>query len=926
MDSVIQSLKGYHQLHSQHPSGYISSPGKEFLSYEQTYQQPNALKNNEGPPNLGKPDACITTATLPYFPGEPLQKENLSIQQVSQTKLKSPKNIEHSIPVSNVTKVSNIVSKLQKVIQQEGVENLAIPHVSLKKATSFQNIEHSIPVSNVTKVSNIVSKLQKVIQQEGVESLAFPHVSLKKATSFQNIEHSIPVSNVTKVSNIVSKLQKATQPEGVESLAIPHVSLEKATSFQNIEHSIPVSNVTKVSNIVSKLQKVIQQEGVESLATPHVPLEKATSFQNIEHSIPVSNVTKVSNIVSKLQKVIQQEGVESLATPHVPLEKATSFQNIEHSIPVSNVTKVSNIVSKLQKVTQPEGVENLAIPHVPLKKATSFQNIEHSIPVSNVTKVSNIVSKLQKVIQQEGVESLAIPHVSLKKATSFQNIEHLIPGSNVTKVSNIVSKLQKVTQQEGVESLATPHVPLKKATSLKNNKQALQVTTLSKTSTKLHNLTPQTFHVQKLAKSKSFQTIKQDLNGGQSSCEIPFEAPTLQTCIFKQNAKIESSSRRFLIGKMKDRESISQLVLSAKKGEWKNVWEVLDNKPHLVNCIPSERAWSVLHQAVWHNNVQAVMKILSYPACDPEIRTKQDQTCESGPGKKPVELAKSQQIKDILQSHQGRKVMNEEAPTMLPVDNMLNILGGCIHMTLSCNHGVLIPPRWPIEDHNTVHSIPYIMEAIFRHTNAGDNWIKARNNVSLTLQQYSKPLGDKLWRGDELVEDTKHKFFSRIIKLYTEDLRHICSVVNKMLRLQDTGLFQYQPTSLELSLCPYALLLNAILLHWQKLDGYTGLTYRSCSLTQEQASEYVQGQQFVWLSFSSSSKRKGAFLATNYSYDASAYEFIIDNGAYNLKWAPRGITNYSGFPMEEECLYPFGAKFQVTDVVFNQIQIRLIDY
>ena len=147
-----------------------------------------------------------------------------------------------------------------------------------------------------------------------------------------------------------------------------------------------------------------------------------------------------------------------------------------------------------------------------------------------------------------------------------------------------------------------------------------------------------------------------------------------------------------------------------------------------------------------------------------------------------------------------------------------------------------------------------------------------------------------------------------------------------MLRLQDTSISEYQPTSLELSLCPYALLLNSILLHWNELKGYTGITYRSCCLTKEQASEYVKGQQFVWLGFSSSSKQQGAFRPTNYSNKTSTYDFIIDNGKYNHKWAPRGIARYSAFALEEECLYPFGAKFQVTDVICNKVYIRLVDY
>ena len=90
-----------------------------------------------------------------------------------------------------------------------------------------------------------------------------------------------------------------------------------------------------------------------------------------------------------------------------------------------------------------------------------------------------------------------------------------------------------------------------------------------------------------------------------------------------------------------DGEDISRMVLSSKLGYWEDVWEILDRKSYIINCIPSERSWGVLHQAAYLGNTEAVMKLLRYPACDPKIRTKQDFRMEHGPGKTPIELAKT---------------------------------------------------------------------------------------------------------------------------------------------------------------------------------------------------------------------------------------------------------------------------------------------
>ena len=364
---------------------------------------------------------------------------------------------------------------------------------------------------------------------------------------------------------------------------------------------------------------------------------------------------------------------------------------------------------------------------------------------------------------------------------------------------------------------------------------------------------------------------------------------------------------------------IRKVAASAKYSEWNDVWGILDKNPGLINCIPNERAWAVLHHAVWYDNTNAVRKILSYPTCDPQIRKKLDRTNDSGVGMKPIELAKSQEVKAILKAADGKKIGNVEAPTMLTVKKIGNSLGSCIHKTLSCNQGVLIPLKWCSQQEQTIHTIPDLMKTIFDFVNTGDNWVNTRNKISLTVQQFSKPLGDNLWKGAAKICDTKQNFYRRVIQLYTEERDKVYKEMNKMLRLQYNGKEGYQPDGMQLSLCPCSLLLNSILMGWSEMSRYTGRTYRVCKLTKEQANQYVIGQQFVWLSFSSSSKEE-------IKHGLDAHLFVIDNSVYSEKWSPREIKKYSKFTSENECLYPFGAQFEVTDVKKKQISLRLIDY
>ncbi|KAL4231316.1 hypothetical protein ACF0H5_008896 [Mactra antiquata] len=85
----------------------------------------------------------------------------------------------------------------------------------------------------------------------------------------------------------------------------------------------------------------------------------------------------------------------------------------------------------------------------------------------------------------------------------------------------------------------------------------------------------------------------------------------------------------------RDNVKINQLVLSAKNGDWQNVWEILGTpeapkRARVINVIPENRRWGVIHQAVYWNDISIIQKLLKFFGCDSDTKAKQC-TSECGP-------------------------------------------------------------------------------------------------------------------------------------------------------------------------------------------------------------------------------------------------------------------------------------------------------
>ena len=130
------------------------------------------------------------------------------------------------------------------------------------------------------------------------------------------------------------------------------------------------------------------------------------------------------------------------------------------------------------------------------------------------------------------------------------------------------------------------------------------------------------------------------------------------------------------------------------------------------------------------------------------------------------------------------------------------------------------------------------MLEIFTFINSGDNWKRARKEISLQLQSLNITHACFLATGREDgdimgdVGETKSAFFSRVIHLYTS----LCTCSNSdysprfytalNFSLLTHGCKASFVTGEDLALAAYGALLNSILMYWRNLVPTNEPTYR----------------------------------------------------------------------------------------------------
>ena len=363
------------------------------------------------------------------------------------------------------------------------------------------------------------------------------------------------------------------------------------------------------------------------------------------------------------------------------------------------------------------------------------------------------------------------------------------------------------------------------------------------------------------------------------------------------------------------------MLLSAKLNNWDVVFDILENKPYLINCISSDRAWGVLHQAAWLNLFPIVKRLTKVSGCDPAIKTKQDLLNQSGPGKTPRDLATNDVVKNFLSQAENRvALIKPKYPTFVSIQDEFELTGRSISLALSCYKNVLCSQL----DFDYDHTFSYIMLTIFRECQS--NWVNIKPKIGQALQAFNTRVANFLMHGSfELKNialippDTMENFFDRVIKSYTIERNKIYDSMNVSLALQGDKLHTPKGDSIALSV--YAILLNSLLMYWKSLNRCKRFTYRCIDISQSDFSQYRVGKVFTWLNFASSSVE----LAVAKHFNGGAVMFKIDNGT-SSRWSPKYIESHSHFPGEQECLYPCGARFVVTKVEGTTIHLKLSNY
>lgn len=349
---------------------------------------------------------------------------------------------------------------------------------------------------------------------------------------------------------------------------------------------------------------------------------------------------------------------------------------------------------------------------------------------------------------------------------------------------------------------------------------------------------------------------------------------------------------------------INDLVLAAKQGNFKRVWDIIGEpdspkKAHLLNCIPDNRRWGVLHQAVFWNDVNILKKILKYEACDADMRAKRcTSECGDTSGMCALEIARAYKYPDmdrILSSHTNN-ILNQKLPTF-QTKLHLGLLSNTIAAYKSTFHpGYISPYKSNIEILN-------------------DIW-KDIESKTARFEAVKKQVCDAMHivstKNAEMImgTTTKENFYKMIVKVYTIEKNYLYNYISMAMRRQTS--INYKPTGDDLALGPYAVMYQMLLLFWDKITPESGTTYRQMKMIKEDVYMYTEGTVFYWQSVVSSTKDQTnaqSFPTVENVTGDKVVLFIIDNSTKCI-WQPKNIEKYASFD-ENERTYPAGAKFKV---------------
>ena len=361
-----------------------------------------------------------------------------------------------------------------------------------------------------------------------------------------------------------------------------------------------------------------------------------------------------------------------------------------------------------------------------------------------------------------------------------------------------------------------------------------------------------------------------------------------------------------------DNLDVEKAVSSAKFGNWSTVFDIIRKKPYLINCIPEQRTWAILHQAVYWNDLNVVTQLLDFPNCDALVKTKQCRNNDANPSSTPKEVAEqmrdrpaiysklnyhennvresrfSGKITHIVQRSEGEEVVDNLPLFMLAVINYRKTL--------------LSPGTCP-----ATHLVD-LLKQIFKEED--HHWGGVKEKLHNAMYAVDKASADEFKSAS-----SKTDFYGKIVHYYTTDYhRHVNVAVSRSF---DKGL---PATAEDLALALYDLLLDCVLMCWTNLQKINSVVYRGVSAK----IDFKLGSEIMFTHFLSCSRSQE--VAKRFAGQNGTF-LKIDNATESSN-RPKYLKLYSKYPFEEECLYGIGAAFRVVKVdnsqTYRQVDLELI--
>ncbi len=366
-----------------------------------------------------------------------------------------------------------------------------------------------------------------------------------------------------------------------------------------------------------------------------------------------------------------------------------------------------------------------------------------------------------------------------------------------------------------------------------------------------------------------------------------------------------------------DNKDVREMVLASKYGRWPTMSDILNKKPHLVNCIPEERSWAILHQAVFWDNLDVVKDILQFKTCDALIKTKKSREGIVPAASTAIDIVNAMGARGEIKNAISSNICNERAKRFDDTINYKVSRQGnektfaelpLFVREMAMYKDTLFDGEKLVKDH-----LIDLMKQIFKAEQHNCHWQKVQEQMLQSLYAFDKDSVDDLIHATDEVE-----YFRQLIRIYTDTWVH--KALNEALSREFKA--DYNPTAQDLAVGLYGLLLDITIVFWDQLKTTEYKTYRGVP---NKYGDFQPGKEIMFTSFISCSGDDEVAKGFAGSH-GTLFEFVNSEDA---KTRPKHIQDFSKYPSEDEYLYTIGTEFRIESVLddpngLRKIQLKLL--